>query len=359
MRNISRTRRTVAVLASLAATVALAACGSSDDSSSGSDSSGKGSVTFAAYGGTGQEAETKAYLDPFAEESGVKVNQDDPVSWAKVDQMVKADNVTWDVVQGGTSQGVEDNPQLEDIDCTVVDCDAFASTAFPAYKQAVPLFVFSYVLAYNKDAFDGKTAPASWKDFFDPSIKGQRDVMPTSSGWQGLLEAALLTDGVSRDDLYPLDVDRALKVIGRIKDQMVVMPTDDQCVNDVASGEAIMATCYNGRVGLGITSGQNIGIAWGQQIQFCDYLYIPKGTKNLENAQKLVAYIVDNEGAIGNYIGYSGVNPTGLKSDSEFADFLPGTNAEEGDMAPIVPDLDWWNENMDATIKAVTAWVAS
>jgi len=306
----SRRKRslTLAVAAVAALAPLLAACssgssssGSSSGSSAGSSSApaATGKVTFAAYGGTGQAAETQAWLDPFAKEAGVTVSQDNPVTWAKIQQMVQANNVTWDVTQGGIQQGVTNNPDLEDIDCTIVDCAVFKDSPFPAYKQAVPLFNFDYVLAYNTDHFKGQQAPTSWADFFNPAIKGQRDVMPTSSGWEGLLEGALLATGVPRDKLYPLDVDKALAEIAKIKDQMVVMPTDDQCVSNVASGEAIMGTCYNGRVGLAQQAGQPVAIAWGQQIQFCDYIYIPKGTPNLVNAQKLVAYIVSHEGAIG------------------------------------------------------------
>src|SRR6266511_1788241 len=49
-----------------------------------------GSVTFVAYGGTGQEAETRAWFEPFEKETGVTVVQDNPTSWVKVEEMVKA-----------------------------------------------------------------------------------------------------------------------------------------------------------------------------------------------------------------------------------------------------------------------------
>ena len=349
MRRLSLTA-TIAVLTVLA--ILLSACGG------GSTGSASG-VTFAGYGGTGQEAETSAWFKSFTQETGITVAQDSPETWAKVQQMVQAGHVTWDVVQGGIQQGVTNNPQLEDIDCTVVNCKVFDGNAWPAYKQAVPLFAFSYVLTYNTNTFKDKTPPKSWADFFNPAIKGQRDVMPTSSGFEGLIEGALLSSGVPRDKLYPLDLDRAFGVIGKIKDQIVVMPTDDQCVNDVASGEAIMGTCYNGRVALAAQSDQPVEIAWGQQLQFVDYLYIPKGTPNLANAQKLIAHIVDHEGAIGNYIAYSGINPAGLDPASKWSKYLPSQNELKGDLAPIVPDQEYWNKNLSSMVEKVTKWAAA
>jgi putative spermidine/putrescine transport system substrate-binding protein len=349
-----------AALAGFTAVAALlSACGSSGTAGSSSSSAATKSVTFAAYGGTGEAAEAAAWLNPFAKADSVTVQQANPVTWAKVQQMVAAKNVTWDVVEGGIQQGVTSNPDLADIDCKIVDCAAFTGNAFPAYKQAVPLFQFDYVLTYNTKAFAGKKAPVSWADFFNPAIKGQRDVMPSNTGWEGLLEGALLASGVPRDKLYPLDISRALAEIGKIKSQMIVMPTDDQCITNVASGEAIMGTCYNGRAGLAIQAGQPVAIAWGQQIQFCDYLYIPKGTPNLVNAQKLIAYIVAHEGAIGNKIGYSGIVSTGLNPNSPWKKYLPSQNELTGSLAPIVPNNAYWVKNLNANIEKVTAWASS
>lgn len=364
------TRIAAAVASSAVLALTLAACGGSSGGDSGGSSgsagsgdskySGSGSVTFANYGGTGAEAETNAWFDPFEEASGITVTQDNPVTWAKVQQMVDAGAVTWDVVQGGISQGVEDNPQLEMIDCTVVDCAAFDDANFPAYPQAVPLFTFSSVVAYNTDEFEADEING-FETFFDPDVDGQRDISAIDNGWAGYLEAALILDGVERDDLYPLDVPRALKVFDRIKDDLVVMSDDAQCLTDVASGEAVMGTCYNGRTALAAKEGQPVAISWGMQVQSCDYLYIPKGSKNVENANKLISYIVDNQKAIGNFIGYGGVNPsaTGLDEDSEWIEFLPSENELDGDDAPIVVDDLWWGENREDVVEAISDWLNS
>lgn len=356
-----------AVAASAVLALTLAACGGSSGGDSGGSSggssgdskySGSGSVTFANYGGTGAEAETKAWFDPFEDASGITVTQDNPVTWAKVQQMVDAKAVTWDVVQGGISQGVENNPQLETIDCDVVDCAAFDDANFPAYPQAIPLFTFSTVVAYNTDTFDEGDIKG-FSSFFDPSIKGQRDIQAIDNGWAGFLEAALVQDGVAIDKLYPLDVPRALKVFDKIKSELVVMADDAQCLTDVGSGEAAMGTCYNGRTALAAKEGQPVAIAWGNQVQSCDYLYIPKGSKNVENANKLISYIVDNQKAIGNYIGYGGVNPsaTGLDDDSEWLEFLPSENELTGKDAPIVVDNAWWGENREDVVEQISDWL--
>jgi putative spermidine/putrescine transport system substrate-binding protein len=343
------------------ALLALTGCSSGESPGGGTDSAEAGSVVYAGYGGTGEEAQRAAWFDPFQEETGIEVINDSPVTWAKVEEMVAADNVTWDVVQGGISQGVVDNPSLENIDCDIVDCAAFDDAAFPMYAQAVPLFVFSQVVTYNTDVFPEGQEPTGYADFFDPEIKGLRLMAnPSGNGWAGQLEAALLYDGVAREDLYPLDIDRALKVFEGIKDQMVIMTDDGQCVSQVASGEAAMGICYNGRVGLAVAEGQPVAAAWGQQTLLADYIFIPKGTPNLENAQKLVSYIVDNQGAIASQIAYGPINPSAsVDSASQWLDYVPTEHALEGDDAPIVPDQEYWNENIASVIEQLTAWTAS
>ncbi|GAB2622624.1 ABC transporter substrate-binding protein [Pseudactinotalea suaedae] len=350
--------------------IALAACSTADSAESSADEpssesdgdnpyAGEGEVVFANFGGTGAEAQEAAWYEPFTEVSGITVVQDNSVSWTKLEEMANAGAMAWDVAQGNISYGVTDNPMLEMLDCDVIDCAAFDDAGYPAYPQAVPLLSLAAVLTYNTDTFsEGDLTGMS--DFFDPSIDGYRTIGPTGNGWHGVLEAALLTDGVPRDELYPLDVDRALSVFEPIKEQLIVAEDHQQCINDVATGESVLGICNNGRVAIAAQEGYPVAIAWGLQVQEADYIYIPKGAPNLENAQKLIAYIVDNQGAIGNHIAYGPLNPSaaGADPDSEWLDFLPTKHELGGDQAPIYFDLDWWGANRPEVIEHISEWLA-
>ncbi|MDR2566861.1 MAG: extracellular solute-binding protein [Bifidobacteriaceae bacterium] len=371
MRNTTKTLISVAAAATLVA--ALAACGGTEaanpsanpSGSGGGDAAattwtGTGNVTFANFGGSGSDAQRAAWFDPFEEATGVEVITDDPVSFTRIMEMVDAQAVVWDIAQGNISRGAVDNPYLDFIDCDIVDCAAFDDAAFPAYPQAVPLYTLASVLTYNTDTFQEGDL-TGLRDFFDPSIEGLRDIRTfESNGWAGFIEAALITDGVPRDELYPLDVDRALKVFERVKDDIVLFQDGDQCVNDVISGEAIMGICENGRAGLFAVDGYPVGVAWALQAQECDYIYIPKGAPNIESAQHLIAYIVDNEGAIGNHVAYGAANPKarGLDATSKWIDFLPTEHELTGDDSPIFVDLAWWGENRPQVIEKISEWMA-
>ncbi|GAA5040091.1 putative spermidine/putrescine transport system substrate-binding protein [Thermocatellispora tengchongensis] len=346
--------RTLRAVTTLALALAVTACGGGDDGGA----SGGGTVTFAGYGGTGQEALAKAWLDPFAGQSGVRVVQDNPVTYAKIHQMVDARNVTWDVAQGGVDFGLEDNPRLEDIDCSVVACDDYADGPFKIYKQGVPLFVFSIVLAYNTDKF-GASPPRNYADFFDTAKYPGKRAIDGTAGFQGILEAALMADGVARDELYPLDVGRALKLLEPIKDDLIVFKDAGECINLISSGEAVMGNCYNGRVKLAKDEGRPIDNAWGQQIYLCDYLFVPKGAPNKANAMKLIAHIAAaaNNGKITQFIPYGPANPKATAS-GEYAADAPTAHVLKGEDAPIIMDSAWWNANMEKAIEQTTAWLA-
>ncbi|MFX5656770.1 extracellular solute-binding protein, partial [Acinetobacter baumannii] len=66
----------------------------------------------------------------------------------------------------------------------------------------------------------------------------------------GALEAALLADGVALDQLYPLDVDRALKKIAEIKDHLVLWDTGASSQQLFRDGEVTMGQLWHTRANL-------------------------------------------------------------------------------------------------------------
>lgn len=336
-----------------------AAGGGATSTADASRYAGDGQVIYAGFGGTGADAMQAAWFDPFMKASGIDLIRDDSVSWIRLQEMVAADAMEWDIAQGNISYGVTDNPDLEYLDCEIIDCASFDDAAYPAYPQAVPLLSLAAVLTYNTDTFE-EDELTGLRDFFDPDIAGMRTIGPTTNGWHGTLEAALISDGVARDDLYPIDVERALSVLDPIKGRLIVAEDHQQCINNVATGESVLAICNNGRVAIAAQEGYPVGIAWGLQIQEADYIYIPKGAPNLENAQKLIAYIVDNQGAIGNEIAYGALNPdaAGLDPNSAYIDFVPTEHEMTGDEAPIRFNLEWWGANRPAVIEQISEWIA-
>ena len=347
--------------ATVVALLALTACSSDSSSDSGSsDSALSGEVTFAGYGGAGGDAITNAWLDPFAEESGVDAILDPSMDNSKLLQMIESGNVTWDVAEVGLDFDLtEANDNLVDIDCDIVDCAAFDGE-WKATAKGVPMFIYSTNVTYNTDAFAEGDGPENWADFLDADAFPGKRAINAGEGFFGLMEAVLIADGVSRDDLYPLDVDRALAALDPIKDDLIFISSGAECIDLVSSGEASLGACYNARVTLAASEGQPIAQSWDQQIQSADYVAIPKGSENVDNAMALIAYITStaHAGQLVDYLTYGPGNPSADVS-AEAAAETPTANAGEGDDAPIVPDWEWWNTNRADVLETVSAWVAS
>jgi hypothetical protein len=113
------------------------------------------------------------------------------------------------------------------------------------------------------------TLPTAWQGFFDPvTFPGPR-ALPRSP--VGVLEAALLADGVSAATLYPLDVPRALALCRRIAPWVVHLTScEDDVVRRLKTGEVVyaLAPCiaperWTGQVGSWCEApiGETFGIA--------------------------------------------------------------------------------------------------
>lgn len=356
-------KKKLTLLGAGALALSLIACsGGAGEAGGGKDNSG--TVVFGTLGGDGERAIDNAWSQDFTEATGTEIIYDGPATMAKALQMVDSNAVTWDIFMQLLVAPADDNPSFEDIDCSVVPCEQFEDGLFPMKKQAVPFFVFSYVNTYNTDIFSDK-APTGFNDFFNTEeFPGKRLFPANNNGWPGLIEAALIHDGVAREDLYPLDIERAIRVFDSIKDSIDVMADDSECITDVASGEVAMGACYNGRSAIAKREGLPVELAWGQQIQVLDYLFIPKGAPNVEGAQEAIAWMVDkeNNAKLAHEIAYGPANShSKVDPEAEWYDAVPTAdiNMLEGALAPIFPNEDWWMENRSMVVERISEWLQS
>src|ERR1700743_1938536 len=178
-----------------------------------------GTLTIVSYGASYQDAQAKVFFEPFAaSHGGVVIRQDSPTSNAKIKAMVEAGNVTWDIALVDDSFGLDaDANWLEPIDYSGVDKSSFLPGYAGTYRIGAD--VEGTVLAYRTDKFSSAT-PNSFADVFAPAkFPGKPGAWKFAAS--GIFETALIADGVPADKLYPLDVDRALKKLSTIKDDLV------------------------------------------------------------------------------------------------------------------------------------------
>jgi putative spermidine/putrescine transport system substrate-binding protein len=314
------------------------------------------SIAFASWGGTTQDGQKAAWADPFTAETGVQVLQDGPTDYGKFVTMVESGNVEWDVVDVENDFAVMAGKKglLEPLDFSVIKRDDLDPRFVNDYS--VGSFFYAYTLGYNKDVYKD-AQPKTWNDLFDlEKFPGKRTYYKWSG--PGVYEIALLADGVKPEELYPLDIDRALKKLDTIKKEIVWWASGAQSQQLLASAETPMGMFWSGRVHLLMKDGANVDMSWEQNVTAADVLVVPKGTKNKEQAMKFLARATSAEGQaeMAKLLGYS---PTNLKSidllDEETRESLPSKYAAQN--VPI--NIEYWADNRDMLGKRWYDWQAA
>lgn len=312
------------------------------------------SLSFVSWGGTTQDAQKQAWAEPFSKASGIPVVQDGPTDYGKLKAMVESGNVQWDVVDveadfalRAASEGL-----LEPLDFTQIQRDKL-DPRFVS-DHGVGSFYFSFVLGFNQGKLGGK-APQDWSALFDTkTYPGKRALYKWPS--PGVLELALLADGVPADKLYPLDLDRAFKKLDSIKQDIVWWGGGAQSQQLLASGEASLGQFWNGRVYALQQDGAPVGVSWKQNLVMADFLVIPKGAKNKAAAMQFLANASSAKGQaeFANLTAYAPVNLDSialLKPD--LAPNLPTAYAKD----QITLDFAYWAKNGSAIATRWNEWL--
>jgi putative spermidine/putrescine transport system substrate-binding protein len=314
-------------------------------------------LTFVSFGGAYQEAQRKAWLEPYTALTGVQFQEDENSSNATIKAQVEAGQVTWDVVDVGNDFGLSANADLlEPLDYTLIPKDE-VNPDLGLSDWRVPDITYGVVLAYNTDVTGGQV-PAGWADYFDTTkIPGKRGMWDYAAG--GIFEVALLADGVAPGDLYRggqgLDLARATAKLDTIKDDFVFWASGAESQELIGSGEVAMTLIWNGRGwSAKHTDGKPVEMQWNQQIVTADYFVVPKGSPNKDAAMTFIAYTIcaENNAKPSQYIPYGPTNINAQPAPDKVAD-LSVSNADENSA---YFDDEWLVNNFAAIDAAYQEW---
>jgi putative spermidine/putrescine transport system substrate-binding protein len=316
-------------------------------------------ITVADNGGPVGASFREAFYDPFEKATGIKVinitQNVDPVAQFRV--MVEAKAYTSDVsllTPGFVYRLTHPKSYLETLDLTGVD----TSTMLP--HMVMPTFVgtdvWTTTFAYRTDKFADK-GPASWSDFWNV------DQFPGRRGLQQSpmvnLEIALMADGVPPDKIYPIDADRAFKVLDRIKPHVNVWwSSGAQSTQLLQSAEVDLLSIWSARAQTTIDAGTPAKIVWNGNIASVDGWSIPKGCPRLDAVQQFVRFCIapDRQAA---YTPTMKNGPTNSKAyesiPADRAALLPTSPANRKVM--LVRDDEWWGANFATMKQRFDAWL--
>jgi len=314
-------------------------------------------VVLCNWGGDAIKAMTAAFVVPYEKATGGKLVLDGSgPSNGKIRAMVEANHVTWDMCDSGVAGIGELGPLglLEPIDYSIVD----RSRILPefGYKYGVVNYMFSSVLAWDTAAVKTTPSPA---DFFDlKKFPGKRMIRKDS---QGMMELALIADGVAIDKLYPLDQDRALKKIASIKDDLLYWTTGAQSQDLLRSGEAVMGWLWNTRANL-LKEDTKGRIDWSYNGGLLQpgLWAVPKGNPAGKQVMTAIATLQDPAGQI-TLLGAMGNGPANPQAASTEPKALtavdPGAPANLDVQGKI--NAPWYEAHYSGALKAFLDMVSS
>jgi putative spermidine/putrescine transport system substrate-binding protein len=357
------------VLASAGAACLMFGAGCGGDSSeskpaTGSDADGEDlsgqQATFVTFGGAEDKDFRAAFAEPVVEQTGLDLSFTSPTSYPKIRAQVETGNVDWTVIMADPWWSIQYCGDLLEELPSAVDVSAID----PKYQVddcGVAGDTFTFNVTYNSDEFSADD-PTSWEDFFDTdAFPGKRGVWG-SYVVNGVLEGALLADGVAPEDLYPLDLDRAFAKLDTIRDDLTFYDSLAQSEQLMAANEVSMIVTGTETVGYHVaTEGSpEWKPIWDQAIESWDYWIVPKGA-NLDAATALLNQIASPEAQS----ALAERTPSGWTVEEITPE--PTLTPELTEWNPSVPDhreltipLDqqWWAENYDEVNAEWLDWVA-
>ncbi|WP_165975427.1 polyamine ABC transporter substrate-binding protein [Actinomadura rubrisoli] len=341
--------KTRAAAACLAVTAA-AACGI------GNPESTSGTLTFVSTGSPFQDYQKKAWQDPFTAETKVKIRNDGPVDEARLRTMVEAKKVSWDVVDTSAAAAEQYcGKYVEKLDFSIIDKNAFPKGTVG--ECGVPAYFYSLIFMFDKKKYTGNQ-PTTITDFFDvKKFPGRRIVPPEIA--VGLLEAALLADGVPRDKLYPLDLDRAFRKLEPIKKVTTFAKTYGQMQQMLVDRQVDMGLVLSARAYQALKAGAPFEPVWDKTVVNWDDLVVPKGAPNKEEAMKFIAFASKDKPSA-KLAELASVQPINENITPNYDPFQqrinPYTPERRGSI--VRSDSAWWGKNFDEVTKRYTAWLA-
>ena len=327
-------------------------------------------ITLTSFGGAYSESQKKAYLEPFQQSTGIKVNMVDyNGGLGAIRAQVEAHNVSWDVVDVEMQDAVRgcDDGLFERVDG--VDLPK-APDGTPATEDFLPgtlhecgvgTIIWSTIIAYRTDRYTGRQ-PSTVADFFDlKAFPGKRGAMKKA---QVLLEWALIADGVPDGDVYKVlatkeGVDRAFAKLDTIKSQMVWWETHAQAPQLLADGEVAMTMAANGRMfDAVVKEKQPFAIIWDHQVWNLDLWAIPTGAPHAKEAKQYIAFASrpDRMADQTHYISYGPVRRSAAAMvDPAIASYLPTAKANFTNA--IRNNFEFWADHADQLDERLNLWL--
>jgi putative spermidine/putrescine transport system substrate-binding protein len=243
-------------------------------------------MNFLTWGGRFGTGVRRAFSDPFTARTSIVVNDITPYNFGRFVTALQNNNpenfdLAWfsDEIEPARAGGMG---LLEKLDYSLLPN---AAKGLPSARQefGVSPYVTTYQVGYRTDRWP--TRPESWADFWNV----QRYPGPRSLGTSvmGVLEAALMADGVAPAALYPLDEDRAFRKLTEIKRHV-------RLFHPTTAAQPMRQMLYQGDIAMTLSwsadfiaqraAGRPIDVIWNGGFYFSPSVGIARGSPFVRQA---------------------------------------------------------------------------
>ncbi len=321
-------------------------------------------LTVVSFGGTFQDAQRELFFKPFSEKIGKPVLDE---AWeggyGVLQSKVKAGQPNWDVVQVeaeelalGCADGIFEKLDWEKLGGQDSYIPGGASDCGAGH------IVWSVAIAYDGNKLT-EAQPQSWADFWDvEKFPGKRGLRKTA---KYALEAALMADGVAKEDVYatlatPEGVDRAFAKLDALREHIVWWEAGAQPLSMLQTGDVVMSSVYNGRItGLNQTEGTNMKLVWNESIYAVDSFVVLAGAENKDAGMDFIAFAnaPENLSKLPAKIAYG--LPVKAAADMIAPELGVNLPTQADNLAVSLNlDVNYWVDNSEELTERFNAWVA-
>jgi putative spermidine/putrescine transport system substrate-binding protein len=304
------------------------------------------------WGGDAVKCHTDAFGGPFERDTGTEflVDTSGPLQ-GKVREMVDSGAVTADVADADAFDAIAlgRSGHLEPIDYDIVDrsrvLDGFA------WEHGLSMIFYGYAFMYDTEAF-GDNPPSTWADFWDTeTYPGKRSLYKWANG---AVEAALMADGVAKEDVYPCDVDRALEKIRQLKPDTFYWGSGSEAQQMIVNGEVSMGMVWLNRAKIvEEDTGGRYRLNMNQAIAMPGAYIVPKGNPaGRETAMEFIRFCQNPERQI-DLLACHGMTPANPEAFPMIPEELKRftVTSEENIERVLLNDPVWWAENLGDTLN--------
>jgi putative spermidine/putrescine transport system substrate-binding protein len=251
-------------------------------------------LVFVSWGGVLSTTERDAFMSPAGQALGISIITSAPTNYAKIKAMVQGGDVEWDLVDVGGPfmyQG-RDQGLLEEIDYRLVDVSGLDREWYGSH--GVYTATGATVMAWNETLLPDGQAPRSWRDFWDVKrLPGARGLFKQ---FDYNYEAALMSAGVARTEIYPATTEKAELALARLREirphVSVWWGAGAQPAQLLSTGELVLSSAWSGRIQAVRREGAPVSMTFDEAIAWGNAYVVPKGTRHRELAMRVINYCV-------------------------------------------------------------------